>query len=111
MILDAILKINPNAKVHVFGSDIETCEIKWLEGTPEISKEDIKAQFSNVEVDNALLDLRRKRNILLKQTDYLALSDRTLSTEMANYRQQLRDITNNLTTVEEIEAVVFPTKP
>jgi len=111
MILDAILKINPNAKVQVFGSDIETCEISWLEGTPEISKEDIKAQFSNVEVDNALLDLRRKRNILLKQTDYLALSDRTLSTEMANYRQQLRDITNDLTTVEEIEAVVFPTKP
>jgi len=111
MILDAILKINPNAKVHVFGSDIETCEIRWLEGTPEISKEDIQAQFSNVEVDNALLDLRRKRNRLLKQTDYLALSDRTLSTEMANYRQQLRDITNDLTTVEEIEAVVFPTKP
>ena len=30
---------------------------------------------------------------------------------MKTYRQQLRDITNGLTTKEEVEAVVFPTKP
>ena len=61
--------------------------------------------------DRAMADLRQKRNVLLKETDYLALSDNTLSTEMANYRTQLRDITEGLTTVEEVNAVVFPTKP
>jgi hypothetical protein len=30
---------------------------------------------------------------------------------MRTYRQQLRDITNGLTTVEQVEAVEFPTKP
>jgi hypothetical protein len=30
---------------------------------------------------------------------------------METYRQALRDITNNLTTVADVEAVVFPTKP
>jgi len=30
---------------------------------------------------------------------------------MSAYRQSLRDITNGLTTVEEVNAVVFPVKP
>ena len=55
--------------------------------------------------------LRGKRNRLLAKTDYLALSDNTMSSEMTTYRQSLRDITNGLTTVEDIEAVVFTNKP
>ena len=61
--------------------------------------------------DMAMEDLRAKRNKLLADTDYLALSDNTMSTEMTTYRQALRDITNGLTTVADVEAVVFPTKP
>jgi len=59
----------------------------------------------------ALEDLRRKRNKLLAETDYLALSDVTMSSEMTTYRQSLRDITNGLDTVEKVNAVTFPTKP
>ena len=61
--------------------------------------------------DRAMADLRAKRNAKLAETDYLALSDNTLSAEMTTYRQALRDITNGLTTVEDVNAVVFPTKP
>ena len=61
--------------------------------------------------DRAMAELRSKRDRLLAATDYLALSDQTLSQEMSNYRQALRDITNGLTTVEDVNAVVFPTKP
>ena len=61
--------------------------------------------------DRAMADLRQKRNRLLSATDYLALSDNTLSESMSNYRTELRDITNNLTTKEEVEAVEFPVKP
>jgi hypothetical protein len=61
--------------------------------------------------DRAMSSLRQKRDVLLKSTDYLALSDNTLSAEMSTYRQSLRDITNGLTTVEQVNAVVFPTKP
>jgi len=107
IIAKAILKINPNA---VFSyTDIDN--ITWLEGTTPISKADIEAQFTAVEFDMAMEDLRAKRNKLLADTDYLALSDNTLSTDMATYRQTLRDITNGLTTVADVEAVVFPTKP
>ena len=61
--------------------------------------------------NRAIKNLRKKRNYLLAETDYLALSDNTMSEAMTNYRQELRDITEGLTTVEDVEAVTFPTKP
>ena len=111
MILKAILKINSNAEVIVRGDDINTCEIEWHNGTTPISKADIQAQFTAVEFDMAMEDLRAKRNNLLKDTDHLALSDQTLSDDMRTYRQSLRDLTDGLTTKAEVDAVVFPTKP
>jgi hypothetical protein len=111
MIIQAILKINPSAEVTVKGNDINTCEIEWLNGTTPISVADIQAQFPAVEFDMAMEDLRAKRDNLLKDTDHYALSDQTLSDDMTTYRQALRDITNGLTTVADVEAVVFPTKP
>lgn len=43
----------------------------------------------------ALAALRAKRNELLAETDYLALSDATLSEDMRTYRQALRDLPDN----------------
>mgnify|MGYP001010221431 CR=1 FL=1 len=76
----------------------QTEEQAWLASRPS-------------EFDMAMEDLRAKRNNLLKDTDHYALSDQTLSDDMRTYRQSLRDITNGLTTVADVEAVVFPTKP
>jgi len=104
-----IKKINPNAEFTYLGEDINS--IKWLNGTTPISKADIEAQFTAVEFDMAMEDLRAKRNNLLKETDHYALSDQTLSDDMRTYRQSLRDITNGLTTVADVEAVTWPTKP
>jgi hypothetical protein len=61
--------------------------------------------------DRSLASLRTKRNSLLASTDYLALSDNTLSAAMSSYRQSLRDLTEGLSTVEQVNSVVFPTKP
>ena len=52
MIIEAILKINPNAVVTVTGDNIDTCEIEWHKGEP-ISKADIKAQIPVVEQEIA----------------------------------------------------------
>ena len=67
--------------------------------------------WDNDSFNRAIEDLRIKRNRLLAETDHLALSDQTLSDDMKTYRQELRDITNGLTTKDEVEAVTFPTKP
>ena len=110
MIIESILKINPNAEVSVRGSDINTCEINWLNGTTPISKADIEAQFPAVEFDMAMQDLRFKRNNLLAKTDWTANSDTTMSDAMKTYRQQLRDATEGLDTVEKVQAYEFPTE-
>ena len=53
---------------------------------------------------------RTKRNTLLADTDWMALSDVTMSAEMTTYRQALRDITShaNWPNLEEAD---WPTKP
>jgi hypothetical protein len=73
MIINSILKINPQAEVTVRGTDINTCEIEWHNGTPPISKEQILAIIPQVELDMAMETLRAKRNKLLADTDYLAV--------------------------------------
>ena len=61
--------------------------------------------------DRAMVELRSDRDRRIAQTDWYALQDVTMSDAMRDYRQDLRDITNGLTTVEEVEAVTWPTKP
>ena len=68
-------------------------------------------EWNNTALDRALNILREKRKPLLEETDFYANSDVTMSDPMKTYRQELRDITNGLTTVEEVNAVVFPEKP
>ena len=77
----------------------------------EAQRDAEELEWSNGAFDRAMENLRAERNSKLAETDYLALSDQTLSADMTTYRQNLRDITNGLTTVEEVNAVVFPTKP
>tara|TARA_Y100001938_G_scaffold147982_1_gene230487 strand:- start:693 stop:866 length:174 start_codon:yes stop_codon:yes gene_type:complete len=48
-VIKAILNINSDAKVTVRGDDnLDNCEIDWLDGTPEISKEDIKVEWDKL---------------------------------------------------------------
>jgi len=108
MIDKAIFKINPNAEFTYQDNDIDS--IQWLNGTTPIPKADIEAQMPTA-FDMAMEDLRAKRNKLLSDTDHYALSDQTLSDDMRTYRQSLRDITNGLTTVEDVNSVTWPTKP
>ena len=61
--------------------------------------------------DRAIADLRERRNNLLKATDFYALSDVTMSEDMETYRQELRDLPDGLTTVEDVDTVTWPTKP
>tara|TARA_R100001224_G_C4000343_1_gene142416 strand:+ start:793 stop:1095 length:303 start_codon:yes stop_codon:yes gene_type:complete len=68
-------------------------------------------EWENGAFDRSIKDLRQERNELLVETDWMANSDVIMSDDWKTYRQQLRDITNGITTVEDIDVVVFPTKP
>lgn len=52
----------------------------------------VDAAAAEIKVEAQWKELRKKRNRLIAETDYLALADNSLSTEMAIYRQALRDL-------------------
>ena len=68
----------------------------------------VDAAAIEVAAEQALVRLRTKRNQLLAETDYLALSDVTLSSDMTTYRQALRDLPAN---TSDPANPVWPTKP
>ena len=63
--------------------------------------------------EKAMKNLRFKRNNLLTESDWTVLPDSPIADKTAwqTYRQELRDITSGLTTIEDIKAVTWPTKP
>ena len=65
--------------------------------------------------DKAMEDLRAKRNKDLQDSDWTQLPDNTLTSEQRNawmlFRTELRNITDGLTTVEQVNNVDYPDKP
>ena len=100
----------PEIEPSLIFNDITRDDLGNIDTSPSVIPEPrIANTFSGY--DLSLADLRVKRNNLLAETDFHALSDNTLSTEMATYRQNLRDITDGLDTVAKVNAVSMPTKP
>ena len=61
--------------------------------------------------DRAIADLRQRRTSLLSATDFYALSDVTMSSDMTTYRQALRDLPAGKDTVKKVNDATWPTKP
>jgi|TARA_B100000287_G_C20314433_1_gene655185 hypothetical protein len=82
-----------------------------LTAEEEAQRDQEEADWEAGAFDRAIANLRQDRNRKLAQTDFYALSDVTMSEDMTTYRQNLRDITNGLSTVEDVNNVTWPTKP
>ena len=77
----------------------------------ETAWDNAETAWSNGAVARAQANLRSRRNQLLADTDYYALSDVTMSDDMKTYRQNLRDLPAGKDTVEKCDNATFPTKP
>ena len=77
----------------------------------EMTKAEIAAANADRDdyINNLLpVDIRNQRDRLLAETDWMALSDVTMSSEMTTYRQALRDIPAQ---AGFPASVTWPTKP
>lgn len=93
---------------------------KIVNGTVmDMTAEEI-AEFESIQITPDLFQislkhLRLERNKLLADSDWEVIMAKekgtNLSSAFKTWRQDLRDITEGLTTVEEVEGVVFPEKP
>ena len=65
--------------------------------------------------DRAIEDLRAKRNKDLQDSDWTQLPDNTLTSAQRNawmlFRTELRNITDGITTVEQVNNIDYPDKP
>ena len=67
--------------------------------------------WADGQADRNMAELRKQRNKLLVETDYMALSDVTMTDAWKTYRQELRDITKQTPTDIRLSNIKFPTKP
>ena len=77
----------------------------------ETAWDNAETAWNNGALSRAQANLREKRNRLLAETDYYALSDVTMSDDMKTQRQDLRDLPAGKDTVEKCDNATFPTKP
>ena len=84
-----------------------------IQFTPEeeLARDAEEALWEAGAFDRAIAGLREDRTRRLSATDWYALQDVTMSDAMTAYRQDLRDLPAGLTTVLEVEAVIWPVKP
>ena len=63
--------------------------------TPEekVLQEMLKKAYSDDAPNRRMIELRKQRNELLEESDFMGMSDYTMTNEWKTYRQALRDIT------------------
>ncbi len=82
-----------------------------LTADEETARDNEEAAWAAGENGRALAGMRADRDRLLADTDFYALSDVTMSSDMTTYRQALRDLPSGKTTKAHVDGATWPTKP
>ena len=106
---EAIMKVHTN--VVTIDTDESGNTTAWDSNGNVVTLDTTAINSKTTESENEvkLHNLRERRDELLFETDHWGLSDMPAMTQaQTDYRQALRDITDNYTS---LETVVWPTKP
>ena len=77
----------------------------------ETARDAEELAWTNDASNRRMAELRRQRDALLTETDWMANSDVTMSDAWKTYRQALRDITSQTPSDDALSNITFPTKP
>ena len=93
--------------------DFSTNKVEVFDLTSEEQKSFDAEQkaWTNDAPNRRMAELRKQRDALLAETDYMALEDVTMTDAWKTYRQALRDITSQTPTDDALSNITFPTKP
>ena len=89
---------------------VDGVEVEMTDAEIALKQAEDKANLEGTLVQRMAL-LRNKRNILLAETDWMANSDVTMSSDWRTYRQALRDITKTEPVDMALSNITFPTNP
>lgn len=86
--------------------------IEMLDGQTKPTESAFTTKYNELDANHGMIALRNERDQLLAETDWTRMDDNGLSdsakASWATYRQELRDITDNATSLDD---VTWPTKP
>lgn len=100
----ALQALRPNAE-WVLRDD----ELEWLDTEQsEPTNAELTTKIAELTAAEPMRLLREERNRRIAETDWWASSDLTMTQAQIDYRQALRDITDNATSLDD---VTWPTKP
>lgn len=102
----AILRLEPEAVFTMSDAD-DYSTIVW-ESTDVTKPTLAQANAKKTELNSDITKLRFVRDAKLAETDWWGASDNTMTAAQTTYRQALRDITDNYSS---LDTVVWPTKP
>ena len=111
--LDAVNALHPNADYAISGDGKITA---WNEqDITQPSESEIDAKLAELQAAEPMRLLRVERDQLLAASDWTALADSALTSEVSAqwklYRQKLRNLPSGLNTPAKVKAVKWPTKP
>ena len=118
MIYDRILalaKLKTNTTWKWVGEDYSGFD--WQDSGTAPTEAEIDAEVTRLNNAEPMRLLRVERNARLSETDYMALSDTTMTDAWKTYRQQLRDLPASATPKLDAQgnldltSVTFPSKP
>ena len=89
--------------------------LDWRDSREKPTEEVLSAKLKELGVAEPMRLLREERNRRIAETDWWAMSDRTISQEQKDYRQALRDLPSTASPTldenDQLTNVTWPTKP
>ena len=113
----ALQRLTPGAEWVLRGVEYSGLEWHNGHGYDKPTEAAITAKIAELDGAEAMKLLREERNRRIKETDWRALSDLTISDEWRTYRQALRDLPSTSTpTLDsnyelDMSSVTWPTEP
>lgn len=110
------LSLNKPTNSYVLNVDTHSIE-KWYDRNEDTkpTDEQINAAWETWKAANGslpLVELRFQRNLKLKETDWMASPDRTMTDAQKTYRQALRDLPASQTPTDvQLSNITWPTEP
>ena len=110
------LGLNKPTNSYVLNVDTHSIE-KWYDRNEDTkpSDEQINAAWETWKskyISTAMIELRIQRNLKLKESDWMAVSDRIMTDAQKTYRQALRDLPANQTPTDtKLSNITWPTEP
>ena len=126
--LSEALEEDINFVIEVNGKDIPITNemgeymLKYVDGVEvTLTSDEVAAKaakdkaWSDGAYTRQMIIIRSERNVLLRESDWTDLPNSPLTdskkTEWQTYRTNLRDITKDVTTIDEANSITWPTKP